>query len=66
MIPESIAAATVPVDSYHYIINKLMQYDEIASLNVFDDSLPTFDGLAVQAKYTILHGKSHSEAELDV
>ena len=43
-----------------------MQYDEIVSLNVFDDSLPTFDSLAIQAKYTILHGKSHSEAELDV
>jgi len=43
-----------------------MQYDETVSLNVFDDSLPTFDGFAVQAKYTILHGKSHSEVELDV
>ncbi|MHC4726789.1 MAG: FMN-dependent NADH-azoreductase [Planctomycetota bacterium] len=37
--------------------------DEIDILNVFDESIPNFDGLAVQAKYTILHGKSHSEAE---
>ena len=37
--------------------------DEIVTLNVFDASLPDFDGLAVQAKYTILHGQSHSEEE---
>jgi FMN-dependent NADH-azoreductase len=30
---------------------------------VFDPSIPNFDGLAVQAKYTILHGKSHSQIE---
>jgi len=40
--------------------------DEIEILNVFDASIPDFDGLAVQAKYTILHGKSHSEAEQEV
>ena len=38
--------------------------DEVVTLNVFDASIPNFDGLAVQAKYTILHGKSHSEEEL--
>ncbi len=38
--------------------------DEVVTLNVFDASIPDFDGLAVQAKYTILHGKSHSEEEL--
>ena len=37
--------------------------DEIVILNVFDESIPNFDGLAVQAKYTILHGKPHSEVE---
>jgi FMN-dependent NADH-azoreductase len=37
--------------------------DEIVILNVFDAPIPNFDGLAVQAKYTILHGKSHSQAE---
>jgi FMN-dependent NADH-azoreductase len=37
--------------------------DNIATLNVFDASIPNFDGLAVQAKYTILHGKSHSKEE---
>ena len=38
--------------------------DDIVTLNVFDASIPNFDGLAVQAKYTILHGKSHSKEEL--
>lgn len=40
--------------------------DEVVTLNVFDASIPNFDGLAVQAKYTILHGQSHSEEELQV
>ena len=40
--------------------------DKIVTLNVFDASIPSFDGLAVQAKYTILHGRSHSEEELEV
>jgi len=38
--------------------------DEIVNLNVFDAAIPSFDGLAVQAKYTILHGQSHSKEEL--
>lgn len=40
--------------------------DEIVILNVFDELIPNFDGLAVQAKYTILHGKPHSEIEQEV
>lgn len=38
--------------------------DEIVTVNLFETSLANFDGLAVQAKYTILHGKEHSEQEL--
>ena len=38
--------------------------DEILTLNVFEKQLPPFDGLAVQAKYTILHGKEHTDEEL--
>jgi FMN-dependent NADH-azoreductase len=40
--------------------------DEIVTLNIFEESIPSFDGLAVQAKYTILHGQSHSQEELQV
>lgn len=38
--------------------------DKIERLDLFKADLPTFDGLAVQAKYTILHGKKHTDAEL--
>ena len=38
--------------------------DEIAAVNIFEKDLPAFDGLAVQAKYTILHGQQHSAEEL--
>ena len=40
--------------------------DKVDILNVFDASIPNFDGLAVQAKYTILHGKPHSEVEKQI
>lgn len=40
--------------------------DEILTLNVFDASIPDFDGPAVQAKYTILHGKPHTNEEKQV
>jgi len=40
--------------------------DEIVKLNVFDVSIPDFDGPAVQAKYTILHGKPHTNEEKQV
>ena len=37
---------------------------EIMTLDLFRKDLPPFDGLAVQAKYTILHGKKHTPEEL--
>jgi FMN-dependent NADH-azoreductase len=58
----SIAVADAFIEAY----KQKNPNDEIITLNVFDDSLPAFDGLAVQAKYTILHGQPHSKAELDV
>jgi len=41
-------------------------HDEIVTVNVFDASMPDFDGPAVQAKYAILHGRPHSEEEQEV
>jgi len=38
--------------------------DEIVTLNLFEASIPSFDGLAIQAKYTILHGQAHSDEEM--
>ena len=37
--------------------------DEVMTLNVFEASIPDFDGAAVQAKYAILHGQPHSKEE---
>jgi len=38
--------------------------DEIVTVNLFEASIPNFDGLAVPAKYTILHGQAHSDEEM--
>ncbi len=56
----SIAVADAFIEAY----KRKHSDDKIVILNVFDASIPNFDGLAVQAKYTILHGKSHSKEEL--
>jgi len=37
--------------------------DTIEIINVFEEDFPSFDGLTVQAKYTILHGKEHTVEE---
>jgi len=39
--------------------------DEIVTLDIFKRELVPFDGLAVQAKYTILHGQKHSQQEVN-
>jgi FMN-dependent NADH-azoreductase len=58
----SVAVADVFIEAYE----QKHPDDEIVILNVFDAPIPNFDGLAVQAKYTILHGKPHSQAEQEV
>jgi FMN-dependent NADH-azoreductase len=57
-----IAVANAFVETYQ----KKNVNDEVVTLNVFDASIPDFDGPAVQAKYTILHGKPHSSEEKQV
>ena len=42
---------------------QLHPQDTITTLNVFREDLPPFDGLAVQAKYTIMHGEDHTPEE---
>ncbi|MDH4203778.1 MAG: NAD(P)H-dependent oxidoreductase [Phycisphaerae bacterium] len=37
--------------------------DTVETLNVFEADLPSFDGLTVQAKYTIMHGAEHTAEE---
>ena len=57
----SIAVAGAFVKSYH----EKNPDDEIVTIDLFKADLLPFDGLAVQAKYTILHGQKHSQEELD-
>src|SRR4030042_5703588 len=56
----SIAVADAFVSTYKQANPK----DEIVTMNLFKKELPSFDGLTVQAKYTILHGQKHSPEEL--
>lgn len=39
--------------------------DEVVTIDLFEKELPAFDGMAVQAKYTILNGKQHSNEEAE-
>ncbi len=57
----SIAVADAFVESYR----QHNPDDEILTVDIFKADLLPFDGLAVQAKYTILHGQKHSQEELD-
>jgi FMN-dependent NADH-azoreductase len=55
----AIAVADAFIEAYR----PLHPSDEIIPLNVFTAHLPPFDGFAVQAKYSILHGQEHSAEE---
>ncbi len=56
---KSIAAA----DAFIKIYQQAHPDDSIETLNVCEADLIAFDGLALQAKYTILHGKQHTAEE---
>jgi len=56
----SIAVADAFVSAYKQANPK----DEVVTINLFKKDLPPFDGLTVQAKYTILHGLKTSPEEL--
>ena len=58
----SVTVADAFIEAYE----KKHPDDEVDILNVFDETIPNFDGPVVQAKYTILHGKPHTEAEQKV
>jgi FMN-dependent NADH-azoreductase len=56
----SIAVADAFVSAYR----KAHSTDQIVSKNLFQTDLPTLDGLALQAKYNILHDLKHTNEEL--
>jgi FMN-dependent NADH-azoreductase len=57
----SIAAADAFVASYREIHPE----DEIITVDLFKKALLPFDGLALRAKYTIMHGQAHTKEERD-
>ena len=56
---KSVAVADAFVEAYR----QAHPDDEIASFNLFEREWPALDGLALSAKYTILHGLEHSAEE---
>ena len=57
---KSIAVADAFVESY----KQSHPNDRINTLNVFETELITFDGLALEAKYNILHGQASTPEQL--
>lgn len=53
-------------DAFMQIYKHSHPSDQIDTFNVFGTALPDFDGLAVQAKYAILHGHSHTPQQAEV
>lgn len=51
-------------DAFVAEYGRLHPGDRVETLDLFRADLPPFDGLAVQAKYTILHGQKHTAEEL--
>jgi len=51
------------VDAFVSAYKQANPKDEVLTINLFKKDLPSFDGLAVQAKYTILHGLKHTPEE---
>jgi FMN-dependent NADH-azoreductase len=57
---KSIATANAFIQAYR----EKNPSDEIDILNIFEENLADFGPMAVKAKYTVMHGQSHSEEEL--
>lgn len=57
----SIAVADAFIEAYR----ESHPGDTIQKLNLFEKDIQSFDGLAVQAKYTILHGAKHTPEEAE-
>jgi FMN-dependent NADH-azoreductase len=57
---KSIAIANAFIKAY----KQKNPSDEIDVLNIFEESLADFGSMAVKAKYTVMHGQSHTEEEL--
>ena len=50
-------------DTFIEAYSKAHPNDQVRTLDVFYDDLPSFDFEAVSAKYKIMHGKDHTDAD---
>jgi len=50
-------------DAFAEAYRQVHPTDEIVTIDLFQKSMPPFDGFALQAKYNILHGEDHSDEE---
>ncbi len=50
-------------DAFIEAYKKTQPQDEVETMNVFTADLPSFDGFTIKAKYTMMHGKTHSNEE---
>lgn len=55
----SIAVARVFLDAY----KQAHPQDEVVEIDLWNKELPAFDGDVIDAKYAIMHGKEHTEAQ---
>ncbi|MBA3722994.1 MAG: NAD(P)H-dependent oxidoreductase [Parachlamydiaceae bacterium] len=55
----SIAVADIFLKEYE----KKHKSDEIKKIDLWEKQIPTFDGDVIDAKYAIMHGQSHTEAQ---
>ena len=55
----SIKVAQTFIDEY----KKTHPQDRVDSIDVWNTTLPSFDGEAINAKYSILHGEKHSDSQ---
>lgn len=51
-------------DAYASAYQEKYPQDTVDTIDLFTECLPSFDGLAIQAKYKIMHGENHSPEEL--
>ncbi|MGD8368436.1 MAG: NAD(P)H-dependent oxidoreductase [Desulfobacterales bacterium] len=50
-------------DAFIQAYREVNDGDSVTTINLFEKDLPPFDGFSLDAKYAILHGEEHTEAQ---
>jgi FMN-dependent NADH-azoreductase len=62
--PRAGAYSRAVADAFIRAYRERNPADEIVTLDVFGTDLPAFDGVALQSKYNIMHGRASSDEEM--